>query len=604
MINSGTPLLDEWTGNFSAEQTEAYEYDGHCAVLAGPGSGKTRVLVAKVVRLLTQRANGPRGVACVTFNNEAVNEMRNRFRGFGFEASDRLFVGTVHSFCLARVLRPFVHLFREDLNGELVVAGDQQKLEAVESALDMMRLGGRTSEWQNQMDAYRRTHPFKDSVRWDADEQLARLVEIYEENLHSQGLVDFDDMVLVTADLLRHNEFVRKALEARFPFLVVDEYQDLGYPLHAIVKLLMHKTNIEIFVVGDPDQSIYGFAGADPGYLRSLAQDPVVHQIQLNMNYRSAQRIIDGSQKALALDEPRDRRSAREDIEGEIAIIDCPDGLGEQAHVIVTQLIPRLSERGVPYGDIAVLYIDRWDQLVLSQALDNAQIKYAGEKDRRYPRTPFTRWLEDVAAWCTMYPNTQLGPRFQDLIRDYAEMRNNTEATIDVGDLSDYISFFGDLKNLAKPNIPLSEWLKQIDAQLDLDGCLRVRNSHPDDFNAWNALRERCQDGEILAGFRLNDFARCSGRLDTVTLSTLHSSKGLEYKVVIIPGLEEGRLPGYRANTAGALAEARRVFYVGMTRAKDKIYLLHSGWYMDGYDRVWKNGPSRFIKELRDNDLR
>ena len=601
MTESEPTILDAWVENLNAEQAEAYAFDGHCAVLAGPGSGKTRVLVAKVARLLTQRAYGPRGVACVTFNNEAVREMRNRLGELGLKPSKRLFIGTVHSFCLACVVAPFGHLFREDLKTELVVAGLQQKGRALEKALDNLGLGGPAREWQTRFDRYRRTHPFKESERWAEDPELARLVETYEYLLHSQGLLDFDDMVLIALDLIRRHEFVRSALEARFPFLVVDEYQDLGYPLHLIVRLLMRETSIEVFAVGDPDQSIYGFTGADPAYLRNLAEDSTVRRVQLSMNYRSAQQIIDGAQVALAPEEPRDYRSSREGIVGELNFMECPEGLGEQSRVIATQLIPTLESKGVPSGQIAILYIDRWDQLVLSKALDEAGIKYAGERDQRYPRTPFTRWLEDMASWCSLFPETQNGPQFDDLFDRYIEMSEEAGTPVSLRDLAARTAFFSAITSLTIPEAPLIEWLEQIDHLLNLENCLSARKTHPDDLTDWSTIKSRCRDGEALAGFKLDDFARCGGRSDTVTLTTLHSSKGLEYEVVIMPGLEEGRIPGYAAKSEGALAEARRVFYVGMTRAKDSIYLLYSGWYKDRYDRIWENGQSRFVNELQAN---
>ena len=601
MTESAPTILDAWVENLNAEQTEAYAFDGHCAVLAGPGSGKTRVLVAKVARLLTQRAYGPRGVAFVTFNNEAVREMRNRLGELGLKPNKRLFIGTVHSFCLACVVSPFGHLFRKDLKTELVVAGLQQKGWALEKALDNLGLGGHARDWQTQFDRYRRTHPFKESEMWAEDPELARLVESYEYLLHSQGLLDFDDKVLIALDLIRRHEFVRSALEARFPFLVVDEYQDLGYPLHLIVRLLMKETSIEVFAVGDPDQSIYGFTGADPAYLRNLAEESTVRRVQLSMNYRSAQQIIDGAQVALAPEEPRDYRSSRKDVVGELNFMECPEGLAEQSRVIATQLIPTLESKRVPSGQIAILYIDRWDQLVLSKALDDAGIKYAGERDQRYPRTPFTRWLEDMAAWCSLFPETQNGPQLDELFDKYVEMSEDAGMPISARDLAARTSFFNAIKSLAIPHKPLFEWLEQVDGLLNLESCLSARRIHPDDLTDWSTIKSRCKDGEPLAAFKLDDFARCGGRSDTVTLTTLHSSKGLEYEVVIMPGLEEGRIPGYAAKSAGALAEARRVFYVGMTRAKDAIYLMYSGWYKDRYDRIWENGPSRFVDELQAN---
>ena len=501
-------ILDTWVEGLNAKQAEAYALDGHCAVLAGPGSGKTRVLAARVARLLTQRVDGPRGIACVTFNNEAVREMRNRLGELGLKPSKRLFIGTVHSFCRACVVAPLGHLFREDLQTELVVAGVQQKEWALRRALDNLGLGGHTGDWQTQFDRYRRTHPTRESRRGAEDPELARLVETYEDLLHRQGLMDFDDMVLIALDLIRRYEFVRLALEARFPFMVVDEYQDLGYPLHLIVRLLMRDTGIEVFAVGDPDQSIYGFTGADPTYLRNLAEDPAVHQVQLNMNYRSAQQIIDGSQVALAPEEPRDYRSSRDDVVGELIFMECEEGLGEQSRVIATQIIPTLEGKGVPSGQIAILYIDRWDQLVLGRALDEAGIKYAGERDQRYHRTPFTRWLEDMAAWCSMFPETQNGPQLDDLFYRYADIVEDAGMPVSPGDLAARTTFFQTIASLAMPDQPLIEWLERLDAGLNLESCLDASKTHPDDLTDWSTIKSRCKDGETLAGFSLDDFAR------------------------------------------------------------------------------------------------
>ena len=598
MIENVPTVLDAWVAAFNTKQAEAYGHDGHCAVLAGPGSGKTRVLVAKVARLFAQRAAGPRGIACITFNNDAVREMRKRIGEMGLRSDKRLFVGTVHSFCMACIVAPFGHLFRDDLPEGLSVAGFRQREDTLQAALDVVGIGDIARHWQNQFDRYRRTHPLRDSEEWKADPELARLIEVYEGLLRDQGLLDYDDMVLIALDLIHRHEFVRTGLEARFPFLVVDEYQDLGYPLHLIVRSLMQSTGMEVFAVGDPDQSIYGFAGAGPQYLRALAEDPSVRRVELGMNYRSAQRIIDGSQVALAPDEPREYKSAREEAVGEIYFLECIDGLEQQADLITAEVIPGLIESGVSSGQIAILYIDVADQVILSQALDKAGIKYAGERDQRYPRTPFTRWLEDIAAWCSLFPHTQEGPELSDLFAKYAELREEASAPINTGDLSARTQFFEVLTSIATPYVPLDEWLEKLDSQVNLQSYLNARASNPDDLADWNLIVESCSEGKALEGFVLDDFARCGGRSDAVMLTTLHSSKGLEYEAVIMPGLEEGRLPRYDATSADALAEARRVFYVGMTRAKDKVYMLYSGWYKNRYGRVFDNGASRFVTEL------
>jgi DNA helicase-2/ATP-dependent DNA helicase PcrA len=592
------PPLEAWTSLFNDEQRDAYEFDGHCAVLAGPGSGKTKVLAARVTRLLGQRATGPRGVACVTYNNETVREMRKRLEHIGCKQDHRLFIGTVHSFCLSCVVAPFGHLFRQDLPVKLTVASVSQQRKIFESAINKSKVGSTPDAWDLPFQQYRRTHPFRDSKNWNEDPQLVLLINTYEDILHRGGLVDCDDMVIIALDLIRQQSFVRDALEARFPFLVIDEYQDLGYPLHAIVRLLMKKTGIEIFAVGDPDQSIYGFAGANPRYLRELADDPNVHRVELKMNYRCAQRIIDGSQVALAPDKPRHFTSARDDIAGELLFVECPEGLSQQASTIADQIIPDLNKAGVRNGKIAILYIDKWDAGVLAKALQAQGIKFAGERDQRYPRTPFTRWLEDVAAWCSLYPNVQDGPLIDDLLSTWIEMKSDARMAIDPEFLRERTEFFSHLVQVAKKDMPVTEWLTRLNVVLGIEDCLARRTYSPDELASWKDVVDKCKEGQPLYGFTVDDLASCSGRPDTVTLTTLHSSKGLEYQFVIMPGLEQGRIPGFAATSEDRLAEARRVFYVGMTRAKDAVYLLYSGWYKNRYNQVFRNGPSRFLLEL------
>jgi DNA helicase-2/ATP-dependent DNA helicase PcrA len=361
----------------------------------------------------------------------------------------------------------------------------------------------------------------------------------------------------------------------------------------------MDTTEVDVFAVGDPDQSIYGFAGADPKYLREMAADHGVKQVQLGMNYRSAQEIIDSSQVALAVDPPRAYESARKGASGELGFLECQNGITEQARTIAHSVIPSLEHRGVAKGQIAVLYIDRADALVLTRALDDAGIQFAGERDHRYQRTPFTRWLEDVAVWCSLFPATQEGPEFEEIFHWYANAMAASYPSIAINDLAGRTKFFEALTSVTEPHMLLPEWLGRLDHLLELENCLTALPTDPSYIANWEEINKNCQEGGSLMGFRLDDFARCGGRADTVTLTTLHSSKGLEYEAVIIPGLEQGRLPDFRATSPEALEEARRVFYVGMTRAKDTVYLLYSGWYENQFGRKFKQGPSQFVQELQ-----
>ena len=167
----------------------------------------------------------------------------------------------------------------DDLPASLNIASGQDVTGAIGEALASLKIRSNASDWREPINLHRRTR----LAGGYQDEQVQRVADAYEFALHRRGLIDFDDMVLIGLDLIRTQPFVREALEARFPYLVVDEYQDLGYPLHRIIREIMANTSITVFAVGDEDQSIYGFAGADPKYLSELAGDPKVYAVRLDM---------------------------------------------------------------------------------------------------------------------------------------------------------------------------------------------------------------------------------------------------------------------------------------------------------------------------------
>ena len=581
----------------NSRQQEALGLEGHCAVLAGPGSGKTRMLVSKVAQLLRHQVAGARGVACITYNNECVRELRKRFVNRGLRPNEQLFLGTVHSFCLSCIVGPFGRLYREDLPVDLSIASGPDVTNAIQEALESLRIRSRASDWREPINMHRRTR----LAGGYQDQQIERVADAFESVLHRRGLLDFDDMVLIGLDLIRTQPFVREALEARFPFLVVDEYQDLGYPLHRIVREIMANTNITVFAVGDEDQSIYGFAGADPKYLRELAADTEVHAVRLDTNYRCAQRIIDGSEITLAPPEPRGYKSARDDTEGDILLIEDRGGLAAQAIRIADEIIPTLNEKGIPNHQIAILYVDYLDVPALSKALTDAGIEFAGERDRRYPRTPFTRWLEDVAAWCTAFPEPTLDPAFEDVYQGWVQMRTDAGVSVGRTDLADRSHLHLFLQSLSGADMPLADWLDRLNDGISVTTHLASRPRHPEDLANWEMIRSQCEPGQSLEKLTLGNFANGRGHPHVVTLTTLHSSKGREYDAIVIPGLEEGRLPRFNATVPDGVAEARRVLYVGITRARLVVYLMYSGWYEIPSGRQFDDGPSRFVLELLEN---
>jgi superfamily I DNA/RNA helicase len=302
-------------------QWAAYESKGHCVVLAGPGSGKTKTLTLKLARMLAEDVEAPRGVACITYNNECARELELRLDKLGIEPAGRVFIGTVHSFSLTQIVLPNAKVAKLGLPEKFKIATRAQQRGALEDAF-RKAIGGpeNPQNCNNRMGVYRRSILDRSSPEWLAqDEQLARLVEAYEAELRRRDVIDFDDMPLLAVRALRENEWLQRAILAKYPILAVDEYQDLGTALHRMVMGLCFSTGIRLFAVGDVDQSIYGFTGADPSNLEKISKREDLEVVKLRLNYRCGSRIVTAS--GYALGEERDYRLPKVRIRGPYSFI-------------------------------------------------------------------------------------------------------------------------------------------------------------------------------------------------------------------------------------------------------------------------------------------
>lgn len=318
------------------EQWKVYNSTGNCIALAGPGSGKTKTLTITTARLLSEEVAAPRGIACITYNSECARELRRRFDDLGLDSTSNLFIGTLHSFCLSNLIAPFGALAGLDIPEPLSVAPPSvQDDEFAATLARVVSADERPLNWRTRFDRYRRTHLDREAPGWREDEELASLVEEYETAIRARGQVDFDDLVLLGLKLASI-EWVQKCLLAKFPILVIDEYQDLGQALHLMVENLCLRGGMRLLAFGDPDQSIYGFAGARPELLRELSSTKGIETVRLRFNYRSGQNIIAASEAALG--EKRNYKSAREEP-GTISFHERPDGLHDQAEFICQELL-------------------------------------------------------------------------------------------------------------------------------------------------------------------------------------------------------------------------------------------------------------------------
>ena len=240
--------------------------------------------------MLSEDVEDPRGIACITYNNECARELETRLDGLGIAPGGRVFIGTVHSFSLTQILLPYAKVAGLGLPDDFQVATRRQTRAALENAHAKVIKGPENPQtWEFRLGQHRRRFLNRDVDAWKtADSQLTRLVEAYEAELRQMGVIDFDDMPLLALRALATNAWLRKAIAAKYPILAVDEYQDLGRALHAMVMGLCFSAGIRLFAVGDVDQSIYGFTGANPELLKRLSERNDVETVRLGLNYRCA----------------------------------------------------------------------------------------------------------------------------------------------------------------------------------------------------------------------------------------------------------------------------------------------------------------------------
>lgn len=570
-------------------QWAAYESTGHCVVLAGPGSGKTKVLITKLSRMLSEDVRPPRGIACITFNNQCVDELKKRLSKLGIGEGFRVFVGTVHSFCLREVIAPYSKLAQMDLPLKVASSTEQQRIfaDAVTNTL-----GNRNPQsLRTLFDEFRRTILDRASLEWTTNEYSSLVIE-YERLLKEASNIDFDGMILKGLELIKNHYWVRKALKAKYPILVVDEYQDLGIPLHEIVKSLCFDGKIRLFAVGDPDQSIYGFTGARPALMNELLDQDGVESIRLQLNYRCGKSIIVASTMALA--EPRAFEPAGEH-QGVVQDYQCKDGFKQQIEIAIKEIVPEaLKQReNRKLGDIGILYRDKYEGEAIAKAVETARIEYVRfDQGNPYRRSPIIYWLENCAIWCA--DGWKFGePRLSDLIKGWLRFNSSLakESHLHLC-RRDLVRF---LYTHRSPDMKLLSWLKELFNQ----GFFKKFKNDPimeEEVESIELLYRACESENSLANYTIANFGGQKGSPNHLNLTTIHSAKGLEYDVVIMMGLEQGRIPYFNCSSDQE-KEARRLFYVAMTRARHEVHLLWSGWY-EQRGRRYSNGRSKFIDEI------
>lgn len=557
----------------------AFNVDGHCVVLAPPGSGKTKLLTTRLANDLATRIRRPHGAACITLTNAAADELERRLDALGVDRRSTLFVGTVHSFALTRVVLPFAAVggFPELSNPR--IASDRQ----VKAALDQA-----VSEFYDESkrrfadSTVSRLRKMMDPEQYAlAGGHIARATERFEQILHDQGLLDFDDIVIRAVGLVEEHAFVRRALAARYPHLYVDEYQDLAPGLDRLVRALCfdYTANAELFAVGDPFQSIYGWAGSRPELLDELSARSGVTVVQLDINYRSGNEIIRISSRALG--EQREVRGLREG--GTVTAHRVPEGFDDQV-VAAAELIEGYASNGISYDEVAVLCQSNANCVSTADALRGVGLPVYVRDNDEYRLTTATLLIEGLAAWAIL-PRGQSGHRLGHLLRRWRLFVRDADVAL--------VRLLLETRDMGEE--PATAFLEALD-DLGLKRALATP-SRADDAIEVAKMRRSLTSGK-LAGLTITGLAERARALGRVYVTTMTASKGLEFDVIVMLGVEDGRIPFFNSKGA-ALEEDRRKFYVSLTRARHAVHIFYSGWFQwKPGGRINNDGPSRFLREL------
>jgi len=567
------------------QQRQAVLHDDHTVVVAGPGSGKTATLVTKVAHLLDSEIDDPFAVACLTYNNDTVREIALRLRALGCRQGRRLLIGTVHSFCLGAVLRPFAHLVPELGRPDASVLSGPSAARLLDRALDIEGHNDTAYWFATRLGLIRKALALGESLE-PFDERDVTVARRYQQLLVQAHAIDFDGMVFDALAIIESDAVIRDLLAARYPWLCVDEYQDLGGVLHRIV-LALAAAGVKIFAVGDADQTVYDFAGADPRYLRELQDDPRFEVVRLRFNYRSGARLIAAAQAALRPDEPRDYEAAPAVTDrGEVFIESISEGLAGQADRTAA-IAEQLIAEGVPAHDIAILYPATDPMLSeLTAALQEHDVPFVAERDDTFPRTPVVQWLQRCAQRALDRDGPDTEP-FAELTRVYSQMLR--DARHDARGLRPRADLLAAVEAPATLQTPLGAWIAVVDDRLSLRVTLAAARATADDVDALDALRA--------SPATLGDFAAGVTVTDHVAVTTYHSSKGRQFDTVLLPGLQEQLMPKRWRTTVG---EQRRQFYVALTRAERRVHLLSTPSCTWRAWRKLKSGSeSRFVAEVR-----
>ena len=646
-----TPGIELLEGLNPAQKEAVETIDGPILIIAGPGSGKTRVITHRIAYLVRVSEVSPYRIAAVTFTNKAAREMKARLQRLVGTRGDALTVGTFHSFCALLLRRDGT---RVGLPSNYTIYDAEDQLALIKQAMALAELDTK----QNPPQAVRSVISRAKSVLMDSqaltqrhqnyfEERCARVYHHYEELLSRNNAADFDDLLMRAVQLLQEHTEVREKYQDRYLYLMVDEFQDTNVAQYRLARLLAGQHR-NICVVGDPDQSIYSWRSADIRNILSFQQDyPDATVISLEENYRSTGKILEAAKHLISANGLRiDKDLFTHNVEGVPVEVHEAYDEGEEASYVITEMARLVREEKMQPGDCAVMYRVNAQSRALEEACLHQGMKYRLVGGTRFYQR---REVKDLMAYLRLLHNSLdevslarvigVPPRgigaktLQDLTR-YSQREDvplltamqRVAASRSAGEpcpvalssravnaIAGFVSIIEGLLQQAS-KLKVVELIDRVLEESGLRRFIQDEDQRGDDRaeERWEnilELREVAQefnaeeppDGLATLLERLSlvaDVDNYEESEDSVTLITLHQSKGLEFPAVFIVGLEEGLLPHSRSmESEEQLEEERRLCYVGVTRAQRRLYLLRA--FRRGF--MGRGGPtlaSRFLRDI------
>lgn len=628
-------------------QREAVEKtEGPVLILAGAGSGKTRVLTTRIGHLIEDKGVQPANILAITFTNKAANEMRERVEEtLDSDASD-MWISTFHS-CCVRILRKDIN--RIGYNRSFVIYDSADQVTLVKDCLKELNLSDKVFEPKVIISTIsgakdKLYDPKQFKAMHMNDNRMSKIADVYalyQDRLKRNSALDFDDLIFKTVELLKSDKEVLDYYRNRFKYIMVDEYQDTSKAQYELIKILA-KEHQNICVVGDDDQSIYGWRGADIRNILEFEKDyDNVHVVKLEQNYRSTQIILDAANTVISNNIERKRKRLwSEKKEGELIKIQVAQDEIEESDFVADMIAKISREQNRSYKDFAILYRANAQSRSVEDALNRSQIPY-----NIYGGTKFyeRKEIKDLIAYLRVIQNPQddisikriiniprrgIGLRTIEKIEDRASLKQESiySVLIDIetnseistkarNSISEFVdNVIGTLRTMREV-YPVSKLIEKVIESIDYYGYIdelykgnkeeaEERKDNVKEFISVAMEFEQTSEEKdletFLTGVALTSESSEEEEIDKVSLMTIHTSKGLEFPVVFIVGMEDGLFPiarAVRSMNDSEIEEERRLCYVGITRAKEILYLTLTQ-KRTLYGKTNPSIASRFMEEL------